>query len=62
MFTTQPTIEICRNTEYMEFFPAEERAAMVKQYGGDSALGERDGRVCRISVRRRVTQIPFGTR
>ena len=30
-------------TEYMEFFPAKRRAEMVRQYGGDPALGERDG-------------------
>ncbi|MCC9599460.1 ABC transporter permease [Stieleria sp. JC731] len=30
-------------TEYMEFFPADQRAEMVRQYGGDPALGERDG-------------------
>ncbi|MEM6468672.1 MAG: FtsX-like permease family protein [Planctomycetota bacterium] len=31
-------------TEYMEFFSAEERAEMVRKYGGDPALGERDGK------------------
>jgi len=41
-YLSQP-IENLPYTEYMEFFPAEERAAMVKQYGGDPALGERDG-------------------
>ncbi|MEO1524325.1 MAG: FtsX-like permease family protein [Planctomycetota bacterium] len=30
-------------TEYMEFFPAKHRAEMVRKYGGDPALGERDG-------------------
>ncbi|TWT97485.1 ABC transporter permease [Neorhodopirellula pilleata] len=41
-YLSQP-IENLPFTEYMEFFPKEERAAMVKQFGGDPALGERDG-------------------
>ncbi|MEM0925190.1 MAG: ABC transporter permease [Planctomycetota bacterium] len=31
-------------TEYMEFFPAAERAEMVRSYGGDPELGLRDGK------------------
>ncbi|WP_404310148.1 ABC transporter permease [Neorhodopirellula lusitana] len=41
-YLSQP-IENLAFTEYMEFFPADERAAMVRKYGGDPALGERDG-------------------
>lgn len=41
-YLSQP-IENLPYTEYMEFFPQEQRAEMVRQYGGDPALGERDG-------------------
>lgn len=41
-YLSQP-IENLPYTEYMEFFPQAERAAMVREYGGDPALGERDG-------------------
>ncbi|OYP36037.1 ABC transporter permease [Rhodopirellula sp. MGV] len=36
-------IENLPYTEYMEYFPAAERAEMVRRFGGDPALGERDG-------------------
>jgi len=42
-YLSQP-IENLPFTTYMEFFPAERRAAMVEKYGGDPALGERDGK------------------
>lgn len=42
-YLSQP-IENLPYTEYMEFFPQEKRAEMVRQYGGDPALGERDGK------------------
>ncbi|TWT73039.1 ABC transporter permease [Allorhodopirellula solitaria] len=41
-YLSQP-IENLPYTEYMEFFPQEERAEMVRTYGGDPALGQRDG-------------------
>lgn len=41
-YLSQP-IENLPFTEYMEFFTAEERTEMVRQFGGDPALGERDG-------------------
>ena len=41
-YLSQP-IENLPFTEYMEFFDADTRAAMVRKYGGDPALGERDG-------------------
>ena len=41
-YLSQP-IENLPFTEYMEFFTAEERAEMVRQFGGDPALGDRDG-------------------
>lgn len=41
-YLSQP-IENLPFTEYMEFFTAKERAEMVRQFGGDPALGERDG-------------------
>ncbi|TWT79772.1 Macrolide export ATP-binding/permease protein MacB [Planctomycetes bacterium CA13] len=41
-YLSQP-IENLPFTEYMEFFPKAERADMVRRYGGDPALGERDG-------------------
>ncbi|TWU10973.1 ABC transporter permease [Allorhodopirellula heiligendammensis] len=41
-YLSQP-IENLPYTEYMEFFPQEQRAEMVREYGGDPALGERDG-------------------
>lgn len=41
-YLSQP-IENLPFSEYMEFFPAEQRAEMVRKYGGDPALGERDG-------------------
>ncbi len=41
-YLSQP-IENLPYTEYMEFFPQAERAAMVRKFGGDPALGERDG-------------------
>lgn len=41
-YLSQP-IENLPYTEYMEFFPADERARMVSEYGGDPTLGERDG-------------------
>lgn len=41
-YLSQP-IENLPFTEYMEFFSAKERAEMVKRFGGDPALGERDG-------------------
>ncbi|KAA5542182.1 FtsX-like permease family protein [Roseiconus nitratireducens] len=42
-YLSQP-IENLPYTEYMEFFNASERAAMVRKYGGDPKLGERDGK------------------
>ena len=36
-------IENLPYTEYMEFFGKEQRAEMVRRFGGDPALGERDG-------------------
>lgn len=41
-YLSQP-IENLPYTEYMEFFPQAERAKMVREYGGDPALGKRDG-------------------
>lgn len=41
-YLSQP-IENLPFTEYMEFFDAEARAEMVRKYGGDPELGERDG-------------------
>ena len=41
-YLSQP-IENLPFTEYMEFFDQKTRAEMVSQYGGDPALGERDG-------------------
>ncbi|EMI22364.1 ABC-type antimicrobial peptide transport system, permease component [Rhodopirellula maiorica SM1] len=41
-YLSQP-IENLPFTEYMEFFGQAERAEMVREYGGDPALGERDG-------------------
>lgn len=41
-YLSQP-IENLPFTEYMEFFDAATRAEMVRKYGGDPALGERDG-------------------
>ena len=41
-YLSQP-IENLPYTEYMEFFTQQERAAMVRKYGGDPALGERPG-------------------
>ncbi|TWU56820.1 FtsX-like permease family protein [Rubripirellula tenax] len=42
-YLSQP-IENLPYTEYMEFFDKDGRAAMVKKFGGDPALGERGGR------------------
>ena len=42
-YLSQP-IENLPYTEYMEFFDQQQRAAMVAQYGGDPALGQRDGK------------------
>ena len=41
-YLSQP-IENLPYTEYMEFFPQQERADMVARYGGDPAVGQRDG-------------------
>ncbi len=41
-YLSQP-IENLPYTEYMEFMPQDQRAAIVKKYGGSKALGERDG-------------------
>ncbi len=41
-YLSQP-IENLPFTEYMEYFDADTRAEMVRKYGGDPALGERDG-------------------
>lgn len=41
-YLSQP-IENLPYTDYMEFYNAEQRAEMVRRYGGDPALGERDG-------------------
>ena len=41
-YLSQP-IENLPFTEYMEFFDQPARAEMVRKYGGDPALGERDG-------------------
>ncbi|TWU32807.1 ABC transporter permease [Novipirellula artificiosorum] len=41
-YLSQP-IENLPFTEYMEFFSKPERAEMVRRYGGDPKLGERDG-------------------
>lgn len=41
-YLSQP-IENLPYTEYMEFLPQQERADMVARYGGDPAVGERDG-------------------
>ncbi|TWU36529.1 FtsX-like permease family protein [Novipirellula aureliae] len=41
-YLSQP-IENLPFTEYMEFFDSADRAEMVRKYGGDPALGERDG-------------------
>ncbi|QDT07666.1 macrolide transporter ATP-binding /permease protein [Rubripirellula lacrimiformis] len=42
-YLSQP-IENLPYTEYMEFFSQEERAAMVKKFGGDEELAQRGGR------------------
>jgi putative ABC transport system permease protein len=42
-YLSQP-IENLPYTMYMEFFDQPTRAAMVEKYGGDPALGERDGK------------------
>ena len=42
-YLSQP-IENLPYTEYMEFLPQDERAAMVSQFGGDPELAKRDGR------------------
>lgn len=42
-YLSQP-IENLPYTEYMEFYPQAERAAMVQRYGGDEELGQRGGR------------------
>ena len=42
-YLSQP-IENLPYTEYMEFLPQEERAAMVSRFGGDPELAQRDGR------------------
>ena len=42
-YLSQP-IENLPYTEFMEFFPEQERAAMVERFGGDVKLGERGGR------------------
>jgi len=42
-YLSQP-IENLPYTEYMEFFDAQQRAQMVRRYGGDPALGETDGK------------------
>lgn len=42
-YLSQP-IENLPYTEYMEFFPEQERAAMVERFGGEAKLGERGGR------------------
>lgn len=42
-YLSQP-IENLPYTEYMEFLPKDERAAMVSRFGGDPKLAERDGR------------------
>lgn len=42
-YLSQP-IENLPFTEYMEFFGQAERAEMVAEYGGDPALGQRDGK------------------
>ena len=41
-YLSQP-IENLPFTEYMEFFPKDERAKMVERFGGDPALGQQDG-------------------
>ena len=41
-YLSQP-IENLPYTEYMEFFDQKTRAEMVRKYGGDPALGQRDG-------------------
>ncbi len=38
-----PPVENLPFTEYMEFLPQQQRAAMVRDYGGDPSLAERDG-------------------
>jgi putative ABC transport system permease protein len=42
-YLSQP-IENLPYTEYMEFFPQEDRAAMVDRFGGDEQLASRNGR------------------
>ena len=42
-YLSQP-IENLPYTEYMEFFTAEQRAEMVRKYGGDPSLGEEKGK------------------
>ncbi|MEM6363032.1 MAG: ABC transporter permease, partial [Planctomycetota bacterium] len=42
-YLSQP-IENLPYTEYMEFFDAQTRSAMVERFGGDPKLGERDGK------------------
>ncbi|MEM6691363.1 MAG: ABC transporter permease, partial [Planctomycetota bacterium] len=42
-YLSQP-IENLPFETYMEFFSADERAAMVRQYGGDPSAGDRDGK------------------
>ncbi|MEP3834311.1 ABC transporter permease, partial [Rhodopirellula bahusiensis] len=41
-YLSQP-IENLPYTEYMEFYPKEKRAEMVRTFGGDPELGKRDG-------------------
>ena len=42
-YLSQP-IENLPFTEYMEFMPMEQRAALVRKYGGSKSLGERKGK------------------
>ena len=42
-YLSQP-IENLPYTEYMEFLPQQQRAAMVERFGGDAELGKRGGR------------------
>ncbi len=46
-YLSQP-IENLPYTEYMEFFPQAERAAMVEKLGGDEELASRDGKYSRF--------------
>ncbi len=41
-YLSQP-IENVRYSKFMEFYTQDQRAEMVRKYGGDPALGERDG-------------------